>query len=140
MRPLGIFAGVIAALIVASVAVARPPAPLALSLNLNGEARRPVQADGGGLILSSAGTTVATATIECGRAHKVVCPTTAVNFCSYAIDAGCSSNVSSPQYGEPIAEGDFIYWVANDCTSGLRTVAAVSQTDAGVSCPIFEMY
>lgn len=136
-----LFAAIGAALVFGALLVdARPPGPFSLSLNLNGEASRQTIADGGGNGLFSTGTTVATATIRCGLPHKAVCPATAVNICTNAVDAGCSNDITSPQYGEPIAEGDFLYWVAQDCPGSLtKTIAAISTTDAGVSCAVFEM-
>lgn len=119
---------------------ARPPGSLPLSLNLNGEATRPTQADGGGLLLSAAGTAVATATVSCGATYKLVCPVTAVNFCSSAPTSTCSSSTSQATYGEAVAAAGFIYFVSQDCGSPYtKTVAAVSQTDAGVDCPLFLM-
>lgn len=121
-------------------AEARPPAPLQLSQNLNGEPVRPTQSDGGALLLSSTGVAVATATVACGGVYKLVCPSTAVNFCAWSTDGGCSADVANINYGDPIAAASFGYFVAQDCSSGTKTVSAVSQTDAGVSCPLFRMY
>lgn len=128
-------AGILCALVVD----ARPPAPLQLSSNLNGEPVRPVQTDGGALLLSSTGVAVAQAAVVCGGVYKVVCPVTAVNFCAWSTDAGCSADVGSINYGDPIAAASFGYFVAQDCASGAKYVSAVSQTDAGVSCPVFRM-
>ena len=128
------------AAVIASSADARPPAPLQLSSNLNGEPVRIAQGDGGGNLLYSTGTTVANATVNCGRTHKVVCPVTAVNLCVWNTDAGCSATVTDLNYGDPIAAGGFGYFVAQDCPGATtKVIAAVSQTDAGVSCPVFEM-
>ena len=123
---------------------ARPPGPLTLSLQLNGEAVRATQADGGGQMLYATTTETAWTSVACGMPYKVVCPVTAVSLCSNPTslaDAGygCSAVTSSPLYGEPIAAAGFLYVVTQDCDAGSKVIAAVSQTDAGVECPVFRM-
>lgn len=131
------------AVTLAAVAYARPPAPLTLSTVLNGESYLPTQPDGGPLRLYSSLGAVATASVACGATHKIMCPVTAANVCfgpTLGSDGGypCSNSTSSTSYGEPIPAEGFLYFVASDCAS-TRVIAAVSQTDSGVDCPIFRM-
>jgi len=142
---LGALAAVAVFLLVSLAADARPPGTLPLGLNLNGEATRPTQADGGGLLLYSTSSDPAWVTVNCGQIYKVVCPVTATNLCwnpGTGADAGrtCSNVTSSPIYGDPIAAGGFLYGIAQDCTNATtKVIAAISSTDAGVDCPVFLM-
>ena len=126
--------------LVSAPADARPPAPLAASLMLNGEARCDIAGDGGCTRLVSTTTAIANAVISCGGVYKVVCPTTAANLCTRSQDAGCNFNQADEEYGDPIAAGGFLYFVANDCPpNSTKYIYAVSPTGAGVSCPILRM-
>ena len=135
-----------AAALFAVVAWARPPGTLPLGLNLNGESVRSTNLDGGAQGLFSSGSTVAWTTVRCGEAYKVVCPETAANLCHNppAVSDGgfyhCTNAAADLYYGEPITAGGFVYFIAQDCTnSTTKALAAVSSTDAGVSCPVFRM-
>lgn len=141
----GALAAVAVLFLFSLVADARPPGTLPLGLNLNGEATRTTQADGGGLLLYSTSSDPAWVTVYCGQAYKIVCPVTAVNLCwnpGTGADAGrtCSNATNSTVYGDPIAAGGFLYGITQDCTNATtKVIAAISSTDAGVDCPVFLM-
>lgn len=120
---------------------ARPPAPLSLSLQLNGEASADISPDGGALRLVSATTAVASATVQCGRAYKISCPSLAANFCANSTDGGgCGFALSDQNYGDPIASGGHLYVTFDDCPPNTtKTVYAVSPTGAGVGCVLLRM-
>lgn len=123
---------------------ARPPAPFSLDLMLNGEPQRPLQADGGGLLLFTADAGLASTTVVGGGVYLVVTVGTACNVCTFgptntlgtSLDGGCSNVVQAPNYGEPIASGASRKFVLQDATT---TLVAVPTTGASCVAPVFRL-
>ena len=129
-------------LAVASFAVARPPGEFAMMLLLNGEPTRPVQSDGGGLLLSVA-SGIASIPVTGGQTYLITapisaaCPSAIGSACLHVCvggDGGCSATATNPSYGLPVATGGALYVVTRDATA---TIYAVSPDGGAVSAPPF---
>lgn len=125
----------------AAPAQAREGSQLGLTLRLNGERVRPVQSDGGGLMLWTVDAGVATVTVTAGSTVLVECPTAACHICGPGSDgtwdAGCNVTIGDPNYGSPIASGGYRFITLRDTTTTLRGVPATSS--ATCSCAVYTM-
>lgn len=133
---------------VVSSLTARTGSELGLFLLLNGERTRPVQADGGGLMLYTADAGVAEVTVPSGgvvyveNAGSNIChlcgPGPSASSTTADWDGGCSATASNVNYGSPIAATTGQRWISlRDTTTTLRAVPASGSTTC--TLPVYLM-
>lgn len=117
-------------------AQARDGSELVLFQKLNGELERPVQSDGGGLLLFVADGGIASVTVSGGGNYyfentgTVICHLCNPQPNQSGWDGGCNTTVADPNYGAPVAVGGYKYRATRDTTTTFKAVPA----SGGASC------
>ena len=103
MTRIGFLTGVLLGLVLAvtpASAENRPSSNVLEQVKV-GEVSRKLRGDGGGLAIVSADAGVGCVTVETGALYELHC-SVAAHVCPWG-DGGCSIEVSSPNYGRPVA-------------------------------------
>lgn len=111
---------------------ARPTTPLALEQLKIGERSRPLQSDGGGLLLWTADAGVATATVSAGGLYVIENAGTVAQGCwlcgpnpdGVTWDGGCSTTSNDPNYGRFLDGGSSVVVLLRDTTTTLKAIPA----------------
>jgi len=122
--------------VVSSSLQSRTPDQLQLFHLLNGERERPVQSDGGGLLLFVNDGGLATATVSGGSVYYFEnTGTVGCHLCTpqpdqATWDGGCNSTVANPNYGKWVDAGSGTIISTRDSTTLIKAIPVAG----GLSC------
>lgn len=141
----GLFLGFIAGLLLSpsGAEAGRPPSPLVMSYQLNGEFTRPAGEDGGGGLLLQGTTNIASVPVTLGGVYYVECGLDggAAWVCASSTDGGCSTTFTDINAGVYVPPGQVgKYFVTRDSTqhTGPARIYATG-TATTFTCPVFLM-
>jgi len=146
MRTLAfMFAAVVGALVASLPAAAdNRPAELPMFQMLNGEISRDTLSDGGGVVLATTDAGIGCASLVTGAVYELHCNANA-HVCPFG-DGGCSTSITSPAYGRPLAASSasspapyYLVLQPNPTAGATKLVCAMPAATASLTCAAFRL-